>query len=555
MEKLQNFLISNAPPSAYYIPDFIDENEEQVLWDRVYSAPKPKWVTLKHRRLQIWGGLPTKSGMLAESLPSWLTTSILPRFEKLEIFAECEKFQLPNQCLINEYQSGQGIMPHEDGPFYYPTVATLSLKSHTVLNFYKHHSEENRCSDQKDFMEGGRINPEFSLFLEPRSLLVLQNDLYKNYLHGIEEIFADQLNQENILNLDERKQDKENKPISAGNLGMILKRAASGSDMSKKKVPKGAFHSSAGGSFFQKKRVVLNNVKHLGGERNVFLYKPGSGSMYSDLKSESNSGENNIAMEDINSGFFLGSATNTPKAKKVNTSVVLGSPLGFSNYSMNNNEIMLPSYLSIFTFEESINITTLLAREKGIFMNTNLKKQSIHSDWAVVIKKISMDMPKEIIVAAVSEFAVGDHETWAFRNQFRVLLFTLLMETMAHDLGTLLDRAGGKTCVINCSVNTGNRIYCAVIGFESEEDLESAYCIEPIFGGVKLSWTKMDLVQCERCGKFGHSVLECDVTITSTSKPFKPFKKNSSEENCLCLAKLYAKKNVVTDNYLGSQIK
>lgn len=48
----------------------------------------------------------------------------------------------------------------------------MNLGSHTVLNFYK--SSER---DQK----------AFSFFLEPRSLLIQESDIYENYLHGIEE--------------------------------------------------------------------------------------------------------------------------------------------------------------------------------------------------------------------------------------------------------------------------------------------------------------------------------------------------------------------------------
>ena len=40
--------------------------------------------------------------------------------------------------LVNEYLAGQGIMAHTDGPLYYPTIATITLGSHTVLDFYKH---------------------------------------------------------------------------------------------------------------------------------------------------------------------------------------------------------------------------------------------------------------------------------------------------------------------------------------------------------------------------------------------------------------------------------
>jgi len=66
-----------------------------------------------------------------------------------------------NHVLINEYLPGQGIMvrcmtlnsiyltcflvltgsvasqPHKDGPLYFPTVTTLSLGCHTLLDFYK----------------------------------------------------------------------------------------------------------------------------------------------------------------------------------------------------------------------------------------------------------------------------------------------------------------------------------------------------------------------------------------------------------------------------------
>ncbi|KAG9289136.1 hypothetical protein G9A89_022445 [Geosiphon pyriformis] len=232
-----------------------------------------------------------------------------------------------------------------------------------------------------------------------------------------------------------------------------------------------------------------------------------------------------------------------------------------------------------------------LAKENNIIVNSNLKRRGIHSDWAVVIKEILIDMPKKMIVTAVSKFgeiksikiqliglwqkavmefaeleqtvslaarwsfligkdlvhvamAVGNCETWASRDQFRVLLFTLLVGTTAHDLGDLLERAGRKTCVINWSLETGNRICCAVVCFDSDEILESAFHMEPIFGGVKLSWARLDLVCCERCGKFGHSALKCDAKVASALKSSKFFIRPVNLDTCFQLAKLYAKKNV-----------
>ncbi|KAG9293424.1 hypothetical protein G9A89_009148 [Geosiphon pyriformis] len=156
------------------------------------------------------------------------------------------------------------------------------------------------------------------------------------------------------------------------------------------------------------------------------------------------------------------------------------------------------------------------------------------SKWSFLIGKDSVRVAK----------AVGDHETWAFRDQFRALLFTLLVGMTAHDLGNLLEGAGRKTCVINCSLETGNRTHCAVVCFESDEAMESAFHMEPIFGGVKLSWARLDLIRCEWCGKFGHSALECDAEVTSVSQSPKSFKKPANLDTCLQLAKLYAKKKV-----------
>ncbi|CAD6222999.1 GSCOCG00005343001-RA-CDS [Cotesia congregata] len=181
--------IKNVPPSAYYVPNFITDNEEEELMKHVSSCPLPKWTQLSNRRLQNWGGIPHQKGMIAEEIPKWLK-KYMDRISSLNIFSNDK---LPNHVLINEYLSGQGIMGHTDGPLFHSIVTTISCGSHTLLEFTKRlDTEENQR----------QLKPEFSFLLERRSLLVLQDTLYHDYLHSISECNYDIIESSYIRNLD-----------------------------------------------------------------------------------------------------------------------------------------------------------------------------------------------------------------------------------------------------------------------------------------------------------------------------------------------------------------
>ncbi|KAG9287180.1 hypothetical protein G9A89_001588 [Geosiphon pyriformis] len=82
-------------------------------------------------------------------------------------------------------------------------------------------------------------------------------------------------------------------------------------------------------------------------------------------------------MSDIDSGFLLGSAATILKTKQVNTGAVFGSLLGFSNFYMDDNEVVLPSHLSISFDKKWINpkiIKTLVevSIKKLFALNINL---------------------------------------------------------------------------------------------------------------------------------------------------------------------------------------
>ena len=117
------YVILQCPDTAFYIPNFLSNEEEVYLLDRVYSVPKPKWTQLTRRRLQNWGGIPHPNGMISEPIPQvlkkiksllhfhhffflqWLQCC-MDKVANLGIFGE----KKPNHVLINEYKPNEGIM-------------------------------------------------------------------------------------------------------------------------------------------------------------------------------------------------------------------------------------------------------------------------------------------------------------------------------------------------------------------------------------------------------------------------------------------------------------
>jgi len=180
----EDFRIKNVPDSAYYVTNFITEREETYLLHQIEKTPDRRWTHLSNRRLQNCGGLPQQKGMIAEPIEPWLM-GFVDRVNEIKIFGD----KAANHVLLNEYKSGQGIMPHLDGDLFYPTISTISLGSHTIIHFYEQDLGE------EEGMKSLSDRRVCSLLVEPRSLLVLQNDMYNKYLHGIEEVREDMLDE------------------------------------------------------------------------------------------------------------------------------------------------------------------------------------------------------------------------------------------------------------------------------------------------------------------------------------------------------------------------
>ncbi|XP_026885301.1 alpha-ketoglutarate-dependent dioxygenase alkB homolog 6 [Electrophorus electricus] len=201
--ELEEYVVKDAPPTVYYVPAFITEAEEAHLLQQVYRAPKPKWTQLSGRRLQNWGGLPNPKGMLAEKLPDWLLT-YTEKVSALGAFAG----KTANHVLVNEYRPEEGIMPHEDGPLYHPTVTTISLGSPTLLDFYRPVDQT-----QTGVLQTEESRYMLSLLLQRQSLLIVQGEMYEHYLHGIRGVAMDTLT-EHVANLS----------LAGGHVGEVVPR-------------------------------------------------------------------------------------------------------------------------------------------------------------------------------------------------------------------------------------------------------------------------------------------------------------------------------------------
>ncbi|XP_054928462.2 alpha-ketoglutarate-dependent dioxygenase alkB homolog 6 isoform X2 [Dermacentor andersoni] len=140
-------------------------------------------------------GVGTKADRIRTPGRMWLK-DISAKVASLGVFGE----KLPNHVLVNEYKPGEGILPHEDGPLYYPVVTNITLNSSTVIDFYKPR-KSTTCevtADAKDTETNSHIG---SLLLERRSLLITSGAMYTDYLHGIEGRTKDIID-DSIKNID-----------------------------------------------------------------------------------------------------------------------------------------------------------------------------------------------------------------------------------------------------------------------------------------------------------------------------------------------------------------
>jgi alkylated DNA repair dioxygenase AlkB len=149
-----------------YVPDFVTVEQHGALLREIDGNA---WMTDLKRRVQHYGyrydyrSRSVDYSMRIGELPPW-AAEIGRRLLAEEHFTE-----LPDQLIVNDYEPGQGISNHIDcEPCFTGIIASLSLGSSCVMNFTN--------------KESGDVIP---VFLEPRSLVVLEGGARYGWMHGI----------------------------------------------------------------------------------------------------------------------------------------------------------------------------------------------------------------------------------------------------------------------------------------------------------------------------------------------------------------------------------
>ncbi len=158
-----------AIPGLKYIPDYIDENEQDRL---LHSIDQQSWsiesVESKRRIQQHGYRYEYKNGILVAcnylgSLPDW-ALRIANR-----LYADELTTKSLDQVTVNEYEPGQGLTSHVDCiTCFGDTIITLSLGSSYVMEFTHSQTQEKR-----------------EILLFPGSLLVLRGEARYFWQHSV----------------------------------------------------------------------------------------------------------------------------------------------------------------------------------------------------------------------------------------------------------------------------------------------------------------------------------------------------------------------------------
>ncbi len=153
----------------YYYHGFLDEHTQRALIECIDANP---WRADLERRVQHYGwryDYRTKTvtpDMDLGPLPLWVDEVAARLHTATKLFD-----RVPDQAIVNEYQSGQGIALHADRQCFGDTVATLSLGDDWEMRLRP---------------VGGSAKEDKRIMLAQGSVLILTADSRSRWMHGID---------------------------------------------------------------------------------------------------------------------------------------------------------------------------------------------------------------------------------------------------------------------------------------------------------------------------------------------------------------------------------
>ena len=163
---------ASDPPGLIYRPDFVTEEEEARLLERIDGA---EWSTELKRRVQQYGWrYDYKKRRIDEAtrvpdLPPWA------RELAVRLVSEGMMTELSDQLIVNEYLGNQGITPHIDQPDDFAEhIATISLLETWGMVFQRRREKQ-----------------KIEKLLERRSVAVLSGEARYEWTHEIRQRKSD----------------------------------------------------------------------------------------------------------------------------------------------------------------------------------------------------------------------------------------------------------------------------------------------------------------------------------------------------------------------------
>lgn len=149
--------MNTLPEGLTYKEDIISPEEEKILLEYINLQ---EWQISLKRKVQHYG-----------YIYDYATRNIYKEnaLEIPKLFLDLSKklgIEEPNQIIVNQYKPGEGIASHKDSNIFGDQIASLSLLSPIQMDFkYR--------------------NNEISIYLQPRSLLILEKAARYDWSHGI----------------------------------------------------------------------------------------------------------------------------------------------------------------------------------------------------------------------------------------------------------------------------------------------------------------------------------------------------------------------------------